>query len=93
MPGKPEVFQKIDGLHGETIVLLNWDGQAPKFCNFQKQASDGTVIWTASPHHPLEGIWTEVTFQNGQLEAFNMAGFLDLIDYETGRILSRKFTK
>lgn len=89
----PEIFKKIDGLNGEAIVLLDWDRQSPKFCNLRKYAPDGTEVWAATPHHPLEGVWTGIKLLDGHIEAYNFSGYLELIDYETGKILNRKFVK
>jgi hypothetical protein len=88
-----KIFKEIDGISGEKIVLLDWGGQSPKFINMQKIDSEGNVLWTATPYHPLEGVWTGVHFGGGTLTAYNYAGYSDTIDYQTGRILSREFVK
>jgi hypothetical protein len=88
-----KIFKEIDGKNGEKIVLLDWGGQSPKFINMQKLDSKGNVVWTATPHHPLEGVWTGVQFEGGALKAYNFAGFIHTIDYETGRILHSDFVK
>ena len=59
----------------------------------QKIDSDGNVLWIATPSHPLEGVWTGVTFESGTLLAHNYNGYSDTIDYQTGRILRSKFVK
>jgi len=93
MSAKNRIFKEIAGVNGEKIVLLNWDGQPPKFINMQKIDSSGAVLWTATPDHPLESVWASVQLENGNIRAYNCAGFIDLIDYGTGRILHREFTK
>jgi hypothetical protein len=84
---------EVEGLNGERIVVLDWEERPPKFCNLIKVARDGTVLWTATPYHPLEGVWSHVSFKDGRLVAYNYSGFEDLIDYDTGRILHRTFAK
>jgi hypothetical protein len=51
------------------------------------------VLWTATPYRLGGGTWTEISFVHGRLEAYNWDGFRDVIDYDTGRILDRKFVK
>jgi hypothetical protein len=93
MSVKSKIFKEIDGTSGEKIVLLDWGEQSPKFVNMQKIDSEGTVLWTATPDHPLEGVWTDVKFEGSILTAYNAAGYSDTIDYRTGRILRRVFVK
>jgi hypothetical protein len=81
----------IDG--NDKIVIYDWSGRSPTFCNMQRIASDGSIIWTATPKHPLEGVWTGIRIENGQLLAYNYAGFLDTIDLDTGLTVHRTFTK
>ena len=87
------IWREIAGLGGERIVLLSWDNEPPNFCNLMKITADGTEVWVAQPSHPLEGIWTDVEFKDGILRAYNFAGFSDVIDYGSGRILNRSFVK
>jgi hypothetical protein len=91
--GEKRIFKEIPALDGERVVLLDWTGQPPKFCNLLKLAPNGAVLWTAEPKNPLEGVWSDVSFEHGQLVAYNMAGYSDLINYDTGRILRRRFVK
>jgi hypothetical protein len=93
MSANPTVFKEIDALDGEKIVLLDWEGQSPQFINMQKVDSGGNILWTAKPRHPLEGVWTGARFENGMLTAYNYAGFLDTIDYQSGHILHSVFVK
>jgi hypothetical protein len=88
-----KLFKEIDGVNGEKIVLLDWSGQPPKFINMQKIDSSGAILWTATPRHPLEGVWTGATLENGVLTAYNWAAYSDTIDYESGRIIQSKFVK
>ena len=90
---EPTVFREIAGFRGERITLLDWSGQPPQFCNLLKIDADGNVIWRAKPHHPLEGVWTEVRMEGQNLRAYNWSGYSNLIDYETGRILHSTFVK
>jgi hypothetical protein len=78
---------------GCRIILLDWQNQAPTFCNLQKLDASGCVIWEAVPQHVLEGVWTEARLENGRLLAYNYAGYQDIIDCETGRIIERTFVK
>jgi hypothetical protein len=88
-----KVFKEIDGVNGEKIVLLDWEGQPPQFINMQKIDSEGNVVWTAKPYHPLEGVWASVHFVDGTLTAYNYAGFIHTINYQSGRIIGSVFTK
>ena len=90
---QPLPYREITGLDGGKVVLLDWDEQPENFCNLLKLNVDGTLHWVATPRHPLEGVWTDMAFEDGNLRAYNMAGFSDLIDYATGRILQRSFVK
>jgi hypothetical protein len=89
-----DLFQSIALPGGDSIVLLKWDGQAATFCNMQRRSAGGKVIWTATPPHPLEGVWTGgLRLEGGRLIAYNFAGYSDEIDYDTGRVLKRTLVK
>jgi hypothetical protein len=90
---EPLIIKEIAADDGNRVVLLDWNGQSQKFCNLQRVSANGAVLWTATPAHPLEGVWTDARFNDGHLEAYNYAGFLDVIDYNTGHILHRTFVK
>ncbi|HTZ76312.1 MAG TPA: hypothetical protein VMC10_00315 [Stellaceae bacterium] len=87
------IFKEIPGLRGERIILYDWDGETPKFCNLVKLAADGSTAWIVQPRHPLEGVYSGVELDDGNLRAYNMAGYSDTIDYDSGVILHRIFVK
>lgn len=89
----PTIWKKIRALNGEEIVLFNWEGQPPTFANLARMSKDGRTIWTVQPPHPLEGVYSYARFEAGVLMAYNMAGYDETIDYETGRVIRRKFVK
>jgi hypothetical protein len=78
---------------GGGIVLLDWDGQPTAFCNLLRVDAAGRIIWTATPTHPLEGVWVDARLQDGRLHANHWNGFADVIDLDTGRIVARTSTK
>ena len=83
----------ISGLEGDKIVLLAYEGQPNKFCNLLRVDSQGRVIWRVKPPHPLEGVYGWAEIKDGKLEAYNTRGFIDAIDYETGKATQILFTK
>jgi hypothetical protein len=87
------IYKKVEGRDGDRIVLFSWDRQPPKLCNVVRIAADGRTIWTVDPPHPLEGVYSHVEFKNGTIEAHNMAGYIDTIDYETGKATHKTFVK
>jgi len=93
MSTQPRVLKKIALEGGDEIVLLDWTDQDQKFVNLKRISPDGSTVWTASPFHPLEGVWTYAELQEGRLRAYNYAGFSDVIDCDTGRIIQGTFVK
>ena len=87
------IFKEISLNDGDRVVLLDWEGQPQTFCNLLKLNSTGEVVWTATPNHPLDGIWTDIQYACGHLTAHNFRGCIDTIDNETGKILDSMFTK
>ena len=90
---RSDVWKKIAGLKGDSIVILGWEGQSQKFCNLLRVDQNGQIIWTVQPQHPLEGLYSDAFFNKGSLVGRNMCGFLDTIDYETGKAIHALFTK
>jgi hypothetical protein len=78
---------------GGAIVILDWGSQPATFCNLLRVAATGRIGWTATPKHPLEGVWVDAHLQDGRLNANNWNGFVDIIDLETECIVSRSFAK
>jgi hypothetical protein len=79
--------------NGDTIVLLEWEGQPETFCNLQRQNAKGDVMWTATPPKPLDAVWVTARLENGRLLANSYSGYLDEIDCSSGRVLKRTFVK
>lgn len=88
-----KVWHRMPGLGGDSIVLLHWEGQPAKFCNLLRVDSQEHVVWRVQPPHPLEGIYASPEIKDGKLMAYNTAGFIDAIDYETGEATHVLFTK
>lgn len=88
-----KLFKQIDGTEGDKIVLLKWGGAPPKFRNLIRINSAGEEVWTVTPAHPLEGVYTALKYDGSTLTAYNISGYLEVINYATGHVVSRKFVK
>ena len=88
-----DVWKKIPGLEDDRIVILGWERQSQKFCNLLRVDLNGQIIWTVQPPHPLEGVYVDAEIKNGKLVANNFVGFIDAVDYETGKAAHTAFTK
>ena len=87
------VFQAIALPNGDSVVLLEWEGQPETFCNLQRHDASGRVIWTATPAHPFDAVWTRLQMEAGCLTANSWSGYCDEIDCDSGRVLKRTFVK
>jgi len=89
----PAILKVISLEGGDTIVIRDWAGQSQTFCNLQRLDASGAEVWTAIPRHPLQGVWTDVSIKDGRLNAYNWSGFEDVIDPDSGRIVSSTFVR
>lgn len=87
------IWKEVAGLKGEKIVLFDWTGQSPTFCNLIKVGADGEIAWMVATSHALEGVYSDVVFDGKVLTAYNIAGYRDVIEYETGKVIRREFVK
>lgn len=89
----PSIRQEVPGLHGDKILLLDWDNQPPTFCNLIRVDENGESVWRITPIFAQQGVYSGVQIKDGHIIAYNMDGYLDTIDYNTGKVIQRKFVK
>ncbi|MCC8429477.1 hypothetical protein [Reyranella aquatilis] len=75
-------------------MILDWADQTSAFCNLHRVNAEGKILWKATPKHALEAVWTNLCVDDhGRLHAYNFAGYDDVIDWASGQIIERTFTK
>lgn len=67
------------------IVMLNY---ATAFRNLLRCKPDGSVVWQAELPTSLNDVYTNVTWNGGQLTAFSRSCVSVVLDVKTGKILS-----
>jgi hypothetical protein len=68
----PTALATIVFKSGDKIVVLDWAGQSPTFCNLHRISAAGAIVWTATPEHVLEAVWTNLRVDEvGRLHASN----------------------
>lgn len=76
------------------LVLLRYDrGPTTAFRNLLRLQPDGAVVWQAELPDRGYDAYTDVEWRNHVLTAFSWSGFLVVLDPDSGRILSTRFTK
>lgn len=76
------------------IVLLDPDQKNGIFQNLVAVDVNGCILWKAElPDSTGGDVYLDVNFQGDLLVAHSWSGFKVVIDPESGRILSKEFTK
>ncbi len=75
------------------LVLLRYDRGPKTFQNLLRIRPDGSVVWQAELPDRIFDTYVGMEWSDGRLTAGSWSGFEVVLDPDTGRILSQKFTK
>jgi hypothetical protein len=102
--GRPDGYPALSVIPlpgtGDAIVLLDWMagplnacGQRPGFPNLVRLTPEGRVVWRADPAVQDKDFWVAVRWRDCGLYGNTWSCYYIHLDPETGRELSRVFTK